>query len=152
VGGVFAFEIKHINGVVHVDGDRWWSDKYDRYGNLVEQGKPLADTRGRAPSRHLNDSAAMLQSFLAKRVGFERVRRIVVMSHANSRLGDMQSITVDYVATADALNIDELFPQVDAPLDGAAVDRIVKAIQKDHEFHLQGPMRRERPVGQPVRS
>jgi len=50
--GVFAIEIKFINGVVHCDGDRWWSDKYDRYGNLVEPNKPLLTSAGAAPANN----------------------------------------------------------------------------------------------------
>jgi len=34
--GLFAIEVKNLNATVHIDGDRWRADKYDRYGNLVE--------------------------------------------------------------------------------------------------------------------
>ena len=40
--GLFAIEVKNLNATVHVDGDRWRADKYDNYGNLVEQ-RPIAD-------------------------------------------------------------------------------------------------------------
>ena len=43
--GLFAIEVKNINATVHVDGDRWQGDKYDNYGNLVEQ-RLIADRRG----------------------------------------------------------------------------------------------------------
>jgi hypothetical protein len=32
--GIFAIEIKFLNGVIHCDGDLWQRDKYDKYGNL----------------------------------------------------------------------------------------------------------------------
>ena len=35
--GLFAIEVKNINATVSIDGDRWRADKYDNYGNLVEQ-------------------------------------------------------------------------------------------------------------------
>ena len=41
--GLMAIEIKFINGRVSCDGDRWWRDKYDRYGNLVERALPIVD-------------------------------------------------------------------------------------------------------------
>jgi hypothetical protein len=46
--GLFAVEVKNLNATVHVDGDRWRADKYDNYGNLVEQ-RPIADRMGRSP-------------------------------------------------------------------------------------------------------
>lgn len=144
--GVFAIEIKFINGVVHCDGDRWWSDKYDRYGNLVDTNKPLADKRGRGPSKQLNDSADLLQSFLAKRVNVNRVHRAVVLSHDSSRLGDLKNITVDAVATIDALDLDRLFSRSSINLDTQAVERVLQAIRKDHDFNESPKPRRERPA------
>ncbi len=54
--GLFAMEVKHRNATVHVDGDDWRFDKYDRFGNLVQQGR-ITDRGGRSPSRQVNDSA-----------------------------------------------------------------------------------------------
>lgn len=133
--GVFAIEIKFINGVIHCDGDRWWRDKYDRYGNLVESNLPIQDRRGRGPSRQLNESADMLQSFLVKRIGLSRVRRAVLLSHKSSKLGEMKNITVDLVATLDSLDIDSLFGSSSATLDSASIERVIQAIRKDHDFH-----------------
>ena len=52
--GLFAIEVKNLNATVYVDGDRWRADKYDNYGNLVEQ-RPIADRRGRPPSVQLDE-------------------------------------------------------------------------------------------------
>lgn len=133
--GIFAIEVKFINGVVHCNGDRWWIDKYDRYGNLVEPNKPLADKRGRGPSKQLNDAADLLQAFLAKRVNVSRVHRVVILSHDSSRLGDLRNITVDVVATLDGLDLDWLFSRSSTTFDAQTVERIVQAIKKDHAFH-----------------
>ena len=62
-GGLFAIEVKNINATMHVDGDRWRADKYDNYGNLVEQ-RLVADRRGRSPSEQLSEPAADLERFL----------------------------------------------------------------------------------------
>jgi hypothetical protein len=64
--GLFAIEVKNLNATVHVDGDRWRADKYDNYGNLVEQ-RPIADRMGRSPSVQLNEPADDLERFLAER-------------------------------------------------------------------------------------
>ena len=63
--GLFAIEVKNLNATVHVDGDRWRADKYDRYGNLVEQ-RVIADRMGRSPSVQLNEPADDLERFLAR--------------------------------------------------------------------------------------
>ena len=48
--GLFAMEVKHRNATVSIEGDDWRFDKYDRYGNLVEQGR-ITDRGGRSPGR-----------------------------------------------------------------------------------------------------
>ena len=55
--GLFAIEVKNINATVSIDGDRWQADKYDNYGNLVEQ-REVADRTGRSPSEQLNERPA----------------------------------------------------------------------------------------------
>lgn len=64
--GLFAIEVKHLNGTVHVNGDDWRSDKYDQYGNLVGQGRRIADARGRSPSAQLNEPASELRAIPAR--------------------------------------------------------------------------------------
>lgn len=142
--GVFAIEIKFINGVVYCDGDRWWRDKHDRYGNLVESNLPIEDKHGRGPSRQLNESADMLQSFLAKRAGLSRVHRTVMLSHETSRLGEMKNITVDSVATVDGLDLARFFERSSTALDAMAIERVVQSIQKDHHFHQKPRAQRTR--------
>jgi hypothetical protein len=141
--GVFAIEIKFINGVVHCDGDRWWSDKYDRYGNLVETNKPLVDKRGRGPSKQLNDSVDLLQSFLSKRANISRVHRVVVLSHDSSLLGDLRNITVDVVATIDCFDLERLFSRSSDNLDSQSVERVLQMVKKDHNFYEKPRPRRE---------
>ena len=49
--GLIAIEGKHLNATVHCDGDEWWSDKYDNYGNLVRQGTKIVDRGGALAER-----------------------------------------------------------------------------------------------------
>lgn len=41
--GIIAIEIKFINGRIFCNRDRWWRDKYDRYGNLVESNLTIGN-------------------------------------------------------------------------------------------------------------
>ena len=54
-GGLVAIEVKNINGTVHCEGDKWRVDKYDRYGNLVEQHDTFAYL-SYLSTRHLSPS------------------------------------------------------------------------------------------------
>src|SRR5580693_1302971 len=78
--GLFAIEVKNINATVHVDGDRWQADKYDNYGNLVEQ-RAIADRKGRSPSMQLTEPADAMQRFLRERGQPVTVQRVVILAH-----------------------------------------------------------------------
>lgn len=81
-GGLVAIEVKNINGTVHCEGDKWCVDKYDRYGNLVEQ-YDLVDRgkRQRSPSVQLNEPADLLEDFLHSRGEDVDVLRVVLLTH-----------------------------------------------------------------------
>jgi hypothetical protein len=137
--GVLAVEIKYINGTVFCDGDRWWRDKYDRYGNLVEQGIAIADKGGRSPSEQLNAATDRLQNFLSSRMQVKRVARAVVLAHQASRIGQMHNLTVDLVATLAHLYSRELIEQKMPGLPaGVSPQRVIEAIQKDHAYQQNG--------------
>jgi hypothetical protein len=92
-GGLYAIEVKNLNATVHIDGDSWRADKYDNYGNLVEQ-RPVADRKGRSPSAQLNEPADALERFLRQRGQPVTVQRVVVLAHRRSRVGTRQNPTV----------------------------------------------------------
>jgi hypothetical protein len=147
--GVLAVEIKTVNGVVHCDGDRWWRDKYDRYGNLVERGLSMEDRGGRGPSKQLNEPADALESFLRKKTAVRRVYRAVVLAHEKSRLGAVTDPRVDAITTLAKLNVEGILAPLGLALDATAVEQIEKTIQRDHEFHATQdrrppPARRQR--------
>lgn len=133
--GILAIEIKFVNGRVFCNGDRWWRDKYDRYGNLVETQVQIADKRGRGPSTQVNVSADRLQSFLAKRSSVQRVSRAVILSHDSSEIGQINNQTVDVIATLRQLSARLIMSALPGSLNGAKPDEVVKLIQKDHEYH-----------------
>jgi hypothetical protein len=63
------------------------------------------------------------------------IRRIVTLAHDNSRIGALQNLSVDAVATLDALTRSGLLglPQPEDP--PLPVERILQLIRKVHEFH-----------------
>jgi hypothetical protein len=136
--GLFAVEVKNINATVHIDGDRWRADKYDNYGNLVEQ-RPIADRKGRSPSEQLNEPAAELERFLHERGQAVTVRRVVILAHRRSRLGPARHPTVQVgVSTAYLLSLVRDSPD---ELDQQQRAEIQRLIRRDHDFHERGRRR-----------
>ena len=131
--GIVALEVKYVNGVIYCDGNRWWRDRYDRFGHNVGTGETLQDRRGRSPSDQVNAVADRLQEFLRKRSTVSRVYRVVIFSHEKAELGELRAIAVNGVLTLPYLQVANLFP----PTPQQAIDpRAVAAlVQEDHEFH-----------------
>jgi hypothetical protein len=131
--GLFAIEVKNLNATVHVDGDRWRADKYDNYGNLVEQ-RPIADRMGRSPSVQLNEPADDLEQFLRQRGQPAEVRRVVILAHRRSRLG-----TVKHPAVLIGTSTADLLALIGASADGQLGRKqraeIQALIRRDHDFH-----------------
>jgi Nuclease-related domain len=140
--GLFAIEVKNLNATVHIDGDRWQADKYDNYGNLVEQ-RPVADRKGRSPSVQLNEPADALQRFLRERGQPVTVQRVVILAHRRSRLGRSRNPTVPVgTSTGYLLSVvDDSAGRLDAK-QRAGVQRLIR---HDHDFHDKGRPGRDRP-------
>jgi hypothetical protein len=132
--GLVAVEVKHRNGRVHCDGDRWWYDKYDRYGNLVEQGQQISDRRGRSPSVQLNEPANELERFLSSRGHPVAVDRVVLLTHPRSQLGSCRNLTVG-VATSTEWIIDRLNDPRASSYTRRELIQLKDLIVRDHRFH-----------------
>jgi hypothetical protein len=132
--GLFAIEVKNLNATVHVDGDRWRADKFDRYGNLVQQ-RVIADRLGRSPSVQLNEPADDLERFLGRRGQPAEVQRVVILTHPRSRLGPVRNPTV--LAGTSAGYVLDLAEASASRLDRAQRAAIKELIQRDHAFHGQ---------------
>jgi len=140
--GLFAIEVKNLNATVHIDGDRWRADKYDRYGNLVEQ-RVIADRLGRSPSVQLNEPADELARFLAGRGHQVRVQRAVILAHARSRLGTVRNPAV--LAGTSAGYALDLVEASASRLDREQCAAIADLIRRDHAFHGKRPPSRRGP-------
>ena len=131
--GMFTIEVKYRNATVDIDGDQWRFRKYDHYGNLVEQGW-ITDRRGRSPSVQLNEPSAELERFLRSRHHSIRARRVVILTHPRSALGQCRNVTVDLVATSTSQLID-LARHSPAVLSAAQVQELQQLIVHDHQFN-----------------
>jgi hypothetical protein len=138
--GLVAIESKHHSSTVHCDGDQWWFDKYDKYGNHVGRGT-LDDGGGRSPSQQLNEPAAALEDFLARRGQPVPAQRVVLLSHPRSRLGTHRNPTVSIAtSTGDVISLLNNSPTT---LDPPQLRRVEDLIVRDHQFHQS--RRRPRP-------
>jgi Nuclease-related domain len=143
--GLLAIEVKNLNATVHIDGDRWQADKYDNYGNLVEQ-RPIADRKGRSPSMQLNEPADALERFLHERGQPVTVHRVVILAHRRSRLGWSRHPTVP-VGTSTGYLLSLVGDSADQ-LEARQRAGIQRLIRHDHDFHDKGRAagsRRRRP-------
>ena len=130
--GLFAIEVKNINATVSIDGDRWRADKYDNYGNLVEQ-REVADRKGRSPSEQLNEPAAELERFLHERGQRVTVQRVVILTHRRSRVGSRRHPAV-HVGTSTSYVL-SLVHDSKQRLDAQQRTDVQRLIRRDHEFN-----------------
>jgi hypothetical protein len=130
--GLFAIEVKNINATVSIDGDRWRADKYDNYGNLVEQ-REVADRKGRSPSEQLNEPAAELERFLHERGQRVTVQRVVILAHKRSRIGPRRHPTV-HVGTSTGYVL-SLVHDSSQELDQRHRTEAERLIRRDHDFN-----------------
>lgn len=134
--GMVAIEVKNINGTVHCDGDSWRVDKFDRYGNLVEQYS-LGDrgARHRSPSVQLNEPADALEEFLRSRGQDVGVLRVVLLAHPRSKVGTCRRATVNiFTRTSD---VTRLLTKVKQPFEPATRARLEDLIIRDHRHHAR---------------
>jgi Nuclease-related domain len=140
--GLIAVEIKYRNATVYVNGDDWRFEKFDNYGNRVEEG-PMHDDRGRSPSQQLNEPAAELEKFLASRNQEIEIDRVVMLTHDGAKVGGSENLNVTIAYDVDYLV--ELIGEWDTRLEPEQLQRIERLIVKDHNFHERQRENRRRP-------
>jgi Nuclease-related domain len=134
--GLVAIEVKNINGTVHCEGDSWRVDKYDQYGNLVEQYS-LGDrgARHRSPSVQLNEPVDALEEFLRSRGQDVGVLRVVLLAHPRSKIGTCRRATVNiFTRTSE---VTRLVTKVKQPFDAATRAKLEDLIIRDHRHHAR---------------
>lgn len=128
--GLVAIEVKHLNATVHCDDDHWRADKYDKYGNLVDQ-HPITDRGGRSPGRQLNEPADALEQLLHSRGHPVPIQRVVLLTHPRSRIGNCRN--PDVHITTSAREIGQLARDSGIALDPVLAGAIEYLIVADHQ-------------------
>lgn len=132
--GIVAIEVKNINGTVHCDGDTWRVDKFDKYGNLVEQyGLGDNGARHRSPSAQLNEPTDALEEFLRSRGEDVDLLRVVLLAHPRSKVGTCHGATVNIFTRAS--QVTRLLSKVKQPFDATTQARLEDLIIRDHGYH-----------------
>ena len=138
---LLAMEIKNYSGVINCNGDEWFRDKYDKYGNLVEEDIPMR-SKGRSPSMQVNEVAISLLNFLSRRGEQPKLFTGVLFTHRNSNLNALRNQTVDIIGTIKELNIPSLFSNLSDSGRRYDVDKITNLIIQDHNYHIERKKKR----------
>ena len=131
--GLIAIEVKYRNATVYCDGDDWWSEKYDKYGNLVEPRRRISDRRGRSPSVQLNEPARQLEGFLSSGGHPVSIQRVVLFTHPRSKIGNCRRLTVHVGTSADS--VIDLLKGSRPPIEAGELPQLERLIVRDHRFH-----------------
>ena len=135
-GGLFAVEVKYVNGTFRITRDRWRYVKYDNYGNPVEEGA-VQDRGGRPPNVQLTEPLAVLEEFLAKRGQSVRMQPVVLLNHPKARIDRCAADTGVLVLTSTAQLV-RLALGANAGISGSQLAEIERLVERDHRFHAAG--------------
>ena len=138
-GGLVAIEVKNINGTVHCEGDKWRVDKYDRYGNLVEQ-HDLVDRgkRQRSPSVQLwtrGPICSKTSCISAAKMSTSSALCCSPIPGPGSASAAGRPCTF-FTSTGDVTRLLRTVPQ---PLSEARLARIGELVTGDHQYHSPRP-------------
>lgn len=134
--GMVCLEIKYLNATVHCLGDEWSRDKFDRFGNLVESGRPIHDMTGRSPARQLLEPCAALAEFIESwgLPFYLPTWTAVLLTHANSRVGQTSCPTVDFVGRLDTFLQDPMMRALQGRTPTVNVPVIVELLHMHHRL------------------
>lgn len=136
--GVFAFEVKNHVGVIYCQGDRWWRDRCNRVGQIIEYGALINDRGGRGPSQQLNEPVDQLQIRLGHLLPSVRIIRIVLFANADARLGEMSGLTVDVVSTLASLDLAQVLGISTTRLSPGQCESVCNSIVATHRERRSG--------------
>jgi hypothetical protein len=134
-GGLFAVEVKYVNGTFSITRERWRYVKFDRYGNAVGEGV-IEDggRRRRPPNIQLTEPAELLGEFLARFGQPVQADPVVLLNHPKARIARCDDdVGVRVLTSADRLA--RLALDGDAKLSKSRVAEIEQLIRRDHDFH-----------------
>lgn len=139
-GGLLAYEVKYHNGTVYISGDEWQSERFDKYGKLVQPRAPMEDRRGRSPSLQLNEPVASLTGWLRKRGQQIAITPVVLLTHDRSRIGTIRNPTVKVgTSTGDLLRLAERCTANLGTGRRAAIEKIIRDDHRHYEQRARSP-------------
>jgi hypothetical protein len=141
--GLFGVEVKYGKDHVVVQGDDWWSQDLDNYGNLVGERKQMRDKGNRSPSQQIAQACAALAEGLRRSRQRVAPVPVVLLEHAKGRLS-VKDPTVDIVTSVDSLL--GIIRRSKTSLDARQQAEIAALIRRDHND------RPTRPQGRPGRT
>jgi len=143
-GGLFAIEVKYVNGTFAITRERWRYVRYDKYGNQVGAGL-LQDARRRPPNAQLAQPLAALEQFLASRGQPARMRPVVLLNHPKARISACAAdVGVEVLTSTVALR--DLVRAADEQISARKLADIERLVVRDHHFHEE-----RRPAVKPVK-
>jgi Nuclease-related domain len=143
-GGLFAVEVKYVNGTFAITRERWRYVRFDRYGNQVGEGL-LQDARRRPPNVQLAEPLGMLEQFLASRGQPARLRPVVLLNHPKAKISDCAADVGVEILTA-TVQLRDLVLAADEQVSTRKRADIERLIVRDHHFHEE-----HRPAGKPAK-
>jgi hypothetical protein len=143
-GGLFAIEVKYVNGTFAITRERWRYIRYDNYGNQVGEGF-LQDARRRPPNVQLAEPLATLEHFLASRGQPTRMRPVVLLNHPKARVSHCAAdVGVEVLTSTAALR--DLVRASDEQISARKLADIERLVVRDHHFHEE-----HRPATKPAK-
>ena len=142
-GGMFAVEVKYVNGTFAITRERWRYVRYDNYGNQVGEGL-LQDARRRPPNVQLAEPLAMLEQFLATRGQSVRMRPVVLLNHPKARV-TLSAPDVGVEVLTSTAQLRDLVRAAEGQLEARKLAEVERLIIRDHHFHEE-----RRPGGRPA--
>lgn len=131
--GLFAIEVKHVNGAFRIAAERWLYRRYDGYGNEVGDVMTLADRGGRPPQVQLAEPLAQLARFLAKRGQPVPWQPVVLLNHPRAKILSCTDGLGAQVLTSSRQLLD-LVRGADGDVGSGQLGEIGRLIERDHRF------------------
>jgi hypothetical protein len=134
--GLFAIEVKHVNGAFRVTPEQWVYRRSDGYGNEVGDVTVLADRGGRPPQVQLAEPLEQLERFIAKRGQPVPWRPVVLLNHPRAKIISCADGLGAQVLTSSGQLLD-LVRSADGDVGSGQVAEIGRLIERDHRFQAE---------------
>jgi len=132
--GLFAIEVKHVNGAFRIAPENWLYRRSDGYGNEVGDVLVLSDRGGRPPHLQLTEPLAQLARFVAKRGQPVPWQAVVLLNHPRAKIISCADGLGAKVLTSTRQLLD-LVGGANGDVGTGQLAEIGRLIERDHRFH-----------------